>query len=101
MECTDWKAFTLLSAAVFVIFADQNLMAPNLTQIARDFGMNDEERDRKLGGRGGAYVNPAPSSAAEERLDGARGETSLAGRRILACPFAKDETVNLPFMPVP
>ena len=28
----------------------QNLMAPNLTAIAKDFGFNDEERDRKLGG---------------------------------------------------
>ena len=28
----------------------QNLMAPNLTAIAKDFGFSDEERDRKLGG---------------------------------------------------
>ena len=31
-------AFTLLCAAVLFVFADQNLMAPNLTAIARDFG---------------------------------------------------------------
>jgi hypothetical protein len=33
----------------FFLFADQNLMAPNLTQIARDFGMSDLERDTLLG----------------------------------------------------
>ena len=33
-----------------LVFSVQNLMAPNLTAIARDFGFNDEERDRKLGG---------------------------------------------------
>ena len=26
MECTDWTSFALLSSAVFIIFADQNLM---------------------------------------------------------------------------
>jgi hypothetical protein len=59
MECTDWKAFSLLMSAVFIIFADQNLMAPNLSQIARDFGMNEEERDRKLGGGGGQSTRGA------------------------------------------
>ena len=33
MDCLDWRTFSLLAAAVFVIFADQNLMAPNLTQV--------------------------------------------------------------------
>ena len=28
----------------------QNLMAPNLTAIAQEFGMSDKERDQKLGG---------------------------------------------------
>jgi hypothetical protein len=34
MECLDWNTFGLLAAAVFVIFADQNLMAPNLTAVS-------------------------------------------------------------------
>ncbi|EKX53604.1 hypothetical protein GUITHDRAFT_64114 [Guillardia theta CCMP2712] len=40
----------LLCIITALLFADQNLMAPNLTQIARDFGFSDEERDTKLGG---------------------------------------------------
>lgn len=43
------------TAAIFTVttvllFADQNLMAPNLTAIAQEFHFTDEERDRKLGG---------------------------------------------------
>jgi MFS family permease len=43
-------AIALLFLCVVMIFADQNLMAPNLSAIAASFGFNDEERDRKLGG---------------------------------------------------
>ena len=32
------------------MFADQNIMAPNLTQIAEEFEISDEERDARLGG---------------------------------------------------
>ena len=49
-----WKrnwAVTLFSACTILLFADQNLMSPNLTAIANDFGFSDEERDRKLGGQ--------------------------------------------------
>jgi MFS family permease len=35
---------------VFFLFADQNLMAPNLSSIADEFGFSDHERDEKLGG---------------------------------------------------
>jgi len=41
----------LLCLINFFLFADQNLMAPNLTKIARDFGMSDLERDTLLGGQ--------------------------------------------------
>ena len=41
---------SLLSLTTMLLFADQNLMAPNLTQIADDFGFNEAERDQKLGG---------------------------------------------------
>ena len=50
MECHDWRAFTMLCMGVFVIMMDQNLMSPNLTQIAHDFNFSDEERDTRLGG---------------------------------------------------
>ena len=44
-------AVILIAAINLFIFADQNLMAPNLTQIARDFGFSDIQRDVLLGGR--------------------------------------------------
>lgn len=44
-----WAVY-LLSSCTVLLFADQNLMSPNLSAIADDFGFNDEERDRKLGG---------------------------------------------------
>lgn len=43
-------AVILLAAINLFLFADQNLMAPNLTQIARDFGFDDNQRDLLLGG---------------------------------------------------
>ncbi len=46
----DRVAFLLLSLISLFLYADQNLMAPNLTQIGRDFGFNAMERDLKLGG---------------------------------------------------
>lgn len=43
-------AVVLLAVMNLFLFADQNLMAPNLTQIARDLGLNDVQRDVMLGG---------------------------------------------------
>ncbi|RPI89528.1 MAG: MFS transporter, partial [Spirochaetales bacterium] len=43
-------AVVLLALMNFFLFADQNLMAPNLTQIAHEFGFTDIQRDTKLGG---------------------------------------------------
>lgn len=40
----------MLSFTVFLLFADQNLLAPNLSAAAKDFGFSDAERDEKLGG---------------------------------------------------
>ncbi len=40
----------LFSITTLLLFADQNLMAPNLTAMAEEFGFDEEERDRKLGG---------------------------------------------------
>lgn len=38
--------FSLMAA---LVFADQNLLAPNLTQAAQSFGFDDTERDIYLG----------------------------------------------------
>eukprot|EP00808_Paulinella_micropora_P014793 g27029.t1 len=40
----------ILSFTTLLLFADQNLLAPNLTAAAREFGFDDNERDKKLGG---------------------------------------------------
>lgn len=40
----------LLAVISFFLFADQNLMAPNLTQIGNEFGFTPDQRDAKLGG---------------------------------------------------
>ena len=46
----DKVSLVLIFIISFFLFADQNLMGPNLTQIAHDFGFNELERDVKLGG---------------------------------------------------
>ena len=43
-------AVGLLFTCVVLVFADQNLMAPNLSKIAAEFGFDPIERDQKLGG---------------------------------------------------
>lgn len=43
-------ALILLALSTALLFADQNLMAPNLTQMASEFGFSAVERDTKLGG---------------------------------------------------
>lgn len=47
-----------------LLFADQNLMAPNLTSIAKSFGFSEDERDRYLGGYIAAafYLFGAPAA---------------------------------------
>ena len=44
------RATVIFSICTILLFADQNLLGPNLTAIANDFGFDKEERDRKLGG---------------------------------------------------
>ena len=50
LENRDYISLSLLFILSFFLFADQNLMGPNLSQIADDFGFNKLERDFKLGG---------------------------------------------------
>lgn len=40
----------VICCTVFFLFADQNLLAPNLSAIADDFGFDASKRDRLLGG---------------------------------------------------
>jgi MFS family permease len=51
MQLTQKQWTLLLYSITFVfLFADQNLLSPNLSAAAKDFGFNDLERDKKLGG---------------------------------------------------
>jgi MFS family permease len=43
-------ATTLYLLTTSLLFADQNLMSPNLSAIAQEFGFDDNTRDKKLGG---------------------------------------------------
>ena len=58
------RALILFSITTILLFADQNLMGPNLTAIADDFGFDAETRDRKLGGHIslGFFLLGAPAS---------------------------------------
>ena len=46
------KMYTLaiLLLTTMVMFADQNLMSPNLSEIAKDFGIPEDQKDARLGG---------------------------------------------------
>ena len=54
----------LICITVALLFADQNLLSPNLTAIAREFKFSDAERDAKLGGNisFGFFVLGAPAA---------------------------------------
>jgi Major Facilitator Superfamily len=41
----------ILAITCILLFADQNLLAPNLTAIAQEFNLTPQERDSKLGGQ--------------------------------------------------
>ncbi|CAM9909865.1 unnamed protein product [Discosporangium mesarthrocarpum] len=40
----------LYTSVVVLLYADQNLLAPNLSAAAAEFGFNDKEKDKYLGG---------------------------------------------------
>jgi len=44
------KLLALYFTATALLYADQNVLAPNLTAIAEEFNLDDHERDQKLGG---------------------------------------------------
>jgi predicted MFS family arabinose efflux permease len=62
-----WDDNTLvLLACSFLLQSDQNLLAPHLSTVAREFGMNDIQRDEKLGGElaMGLFLLGAPAALA-------------------------------------
>ena len=54
----------LICITIAFLFADQNLLSPNLTAIAREFKFSDADRDAKLGGNisFGFFVLGAPAA---------------------------------------
>lgn len=50
LPARQWYTVAIFCLTGCLLFADQNLMAPNLTAIAEDLGLSREERDRYLGG---------------------------------------------------
>ncbi len=57
-------ATSMMSLTVFFLFAAMNLLAPNLTQAGDDFGMDEKEKDEKLGGwlSLGFFIMGAPAA---------------------------------------
>ena len=48
-----WKRYGvvgLITATSLFLYADQNLIGPNMSAIAEEFGMDEKEKDVKLGG---------------------------------------------------
>ena len=60
------KNTLLLLACSFQLQSDQNLLAPHLTTVAHEIGMNDVQRDEKLGGElaMGLFLLGAPAALA-------------------------------------
>jgi len=44
------RSLTIMAIMTAFLYADQNLLAPNLTMVATEFGLTMQERDVKLGG---------------------------------------------------
>ena len=62
-----WDRNTLLLLGCsFLLQSDQNLLAPHLSTVAHEFGMNDIERDERLGGElaMGLFLLGAPAALA-------------------------------------
>ncbi len=64
MSATRSYMLGLIALAVILINADLNLLSPNLTQIADEFGFSQREKESKLGGviSIGFFLIGAPSA---------------------------------------
>ena len=47
LENSDYLSLALFFILSFFLFADQNLMGPNLTQIANDFNFNERCNEKR------------------------------------------------------
>ena len=58
------RDLALLCACVALIFSDQNLLAPNLTQAATSLGLDAQQRDEQLGGglAAGLFIVGGPAA---------------------------------------
>ena len=61
-----WYTVLMCTLTTGLLFADQNLLAPNLSQAAHTFGFSDQERDQWLGGAISAvfFIVGAPAAIA-------------------------------------
>ena len=59
-----WIIVSIHMLTLILLYADHNLLSPNLTQIANKFGMSEQERDAKIGGQFSLafYLLGVPSS---------------------------------------
>ena len=59
-------AFLLLLTCAALINSDQNLLSPNMSACADDFGFTKQEKDEKLGGKlaAGLFLAGAPAAVA-------------------------------------
>ena len=80
----------LLCITVAFLFADQNLLSPNLTAIAREFHFSDAERDAKLGGNisFGFFVLGAPAALLVGYLTDSYNRCKLFGIVVILGEFA-------------
>lgn len=78
---------THLALSTSLLFAGMNLMAPNLTSIAKDFRFNAAERDQKLGGDINAafYLLGAPVSLVHGYLADKYNRRNLFVVTLLCC----------------
>ena len=65
-ERSNRTAFLLLLTSAALINSDQNLLSPNMSACAADFGFTKQEKDEKLGGTlaAGLFLAGAPAAIA-------------------------------------
>eukprot|EP00190_Bangiopsis_sp_CCMP1999_P005979 CAMPEP_0198726924 /NCGR_PEP_ID=MMETSP1475-20131203/3821_1 /TAXON_ID= ORGANISM="Unidentified sp., Strain CCMP1999" /NCGR_SAMPLE_ID=MMETSP1475 /ASSEMBLY_ACC=CAM_ASM_001111 /LENGTH=469 /DNA_ID=CAMNT_0044488901 /DNA_START=87 /DNA_END=1496 /DNA_ORIENTATION=- len=95
-----WVMIGMIALVTALIFADQNLMAPNLTAIAEEFGLTMQQRDWYLGGMLSTlfFLIGAPASVAAGYLTDTRSrKTIFIGVALLgAIPCALTSFVQTP-----
>lgn len=80
-----WVSIVLFTNVVGLMYLSCNLMAPNLTAIARSLGMSDREKDSKLAGTIAAafYLVGGPSAVLSGYMAGRASRKGLASLMLL------------------